>query len=61
MDRRNPDDNRTGPESTSTQPAKRAWRTPEIVDVGDAMELTEGIIENVKDSPSAAMAPTYRP
>ena len=60
MDRRKPDESPREPANASAGSEKRAWRTPEIVDVGDAMELTEGIIENVKDSSSVAMTPTYR-
>lgn len=61
MDRRKPDESPTKPGGASADSKKRAWRTPEIVDVGDAMDLTEGIIENVKDSAGAGMTPTYRP
>ncbi|MDQ3936933.1 MAG: hypothetical protein M3340_20140 [Actinomycetota bacterium] len=45
----------------SAERPKRAWRTPEIVDVGDVGELTEAVSENVNDSPGASMMVTYRP
>jgi hypothetical protein len=34
---------------------KRAWRAPEIVDVGGVLELTEGQSENVREPGSNPM------
>jgi hypothetical protein len=40
---------------------KRAWHSPEIVDVGGVLDLTEAVTENVNDSRSGSMQVTYRP
>ncbi len=40
---------------------KRTWHSPEIVNVGGVLDLTEAITENVNDSRSSSMTPTYRP
>jgi hypothetical protein len=39
---------------------KRTWQSPEIVNVGGVLELTEAIIQNVNDGSSACMRITYK-
>jgi hypothetical protein len=29
---------------------KRPWRTPELIDVGDVVDVTEGMSTNVRDN-----------
>ena len=46
-------------EHDDVQPEKRPWRTPEMVDVGGALDLTQAVGGNVRDSPSDP--PNYAP
>jgi hypothetical protein len=45
--------------ATPTDEPKRQWRTPEIVDVGDVSDLTEGIGGNLNDGSAGSMMVTY--
>ncbi len=36
------------------QPDKRPWRSPEMIDVGGALDLTQAVAENVRESNSAS-------
>ena len=58
MDRDVQHDQQQAPESAS--PSKRAWGKPEIVDVGDVLDLTEAVGGNLNDSPSVGMDVTYK-
>jgi hypothetical protein len=40
---------------------KRAWRAPELIDVGGVVELTEGMNTNVRDNEYSTMPPTWNP
>lgn len=55
------DDQQQAPHSPeAVDRPKRAWRTPEIVEVGDALDLTEAVGGNLNDSPNVGMDVTYK-
>jgi hypothetical protein len=37
---------------------KRTWRAPELIDVGDVVDVTEGMSSNVRDNPGSD-SPSY--
>jgi hypothetical protein len=39
---------------------KRAWRAPEIVNVGGVLDLTEAVAENLADGWSPSMIVSYK-
>jgi hypothetical protein len=61
MDRDARDERHDQAQRDPAERPKRAWRTPEIVDVGDVGELTEAVSENVNDGQAGSMMVTYRP
>ncbi|HEV2740543.1 MAG TPA: hypothetical protein VGU66_18430 [Candidatus Elarobacter sp.] len=38
---------------------KRTWRAPEMIDVGDVVDVTEGMATNVRDNDTHSTTLTY--
>jgi hypothetical protein len=46
-------------QSHSAGRSRRAWRTPEIVNVGDALDLTEAVSGNLNDGSAGSLMVSY--